>query len=268
MCDGEAVEIAIGERQLQAAYGTERTDTESECGDTDNGFDLLFNWNKLGDGAHTLVASVDGVELGRATFTVTTLGEEFVRDAEGACTAADFPMPGEQVRLVWQQANQNFMIAGALPPSGPNAPRSGEVVGYLENPSPNAFQSGVSVISGWLCEAEAVQVVIEREEGESITLDAAYGTERTDTEEACGDIDNGFGVLFNWNRLGAGTHTVTALADGVALGHATVQVTTLGADFVRGVEGDCVVEDFPAAGEAVQLEWQQSSQNFVITQIE
>ena len=79
-------------------------------GDTDNGFGLLFNWNLLGDGAHTVVALVDGMELGRATVRVTTLGVEFLRDVEGECMAEDFPMPGETVLLEWQQNSQNFVI--------------------------------------------------------------------------------------------------------------------------------------------------------------
>ena len=97
---------------LVAAYGTSRADTASVCGDTDNGFGLLFNWNLVGDGEHTVVAVVDGVELGRATVTVTTLGEEFVRDVAGTCEAADFPTPGETVSLTWQESHQNFVITG------------------------------------------------------------------------------------------------------------------------------------------------------------
>ena len=84
----------------------------------------------------------------------------------------------------------------------------------------------------------------------------------------CGDTDNGFGVLFNWNRLGDGEHTVIALVDGVELGRAVVTVTTLGQEFLRGAEGECVVEDFPSPGEAVTLEWQQNQQSFVITAVE
>ena len=40
--------------------------------------------------------------------------------------------------------------------------------------------------------------------------------------EVCGDSNNGFGLLFNWNLLGNGDHTIRALADGVELGRATV----------------------------------------------
>ena len=88
VCDAEEVVIEIDEMPLVTAYGTSRADTAAVCGDTDNGFGLLFNWNLLGDGEHTVVAVVDGVELGRATVTVTTLGEEFVYDVAGTVCAA------------------------------------------------------------------------------------------------------------------------------------------------------------------------------------
>ena len=110
MCEADEVEIEINGRYYHAAYGTERLDTEQVCGDTDNGFGLLFNWNLLGDGEHEVVAYVDGQELGRATVRVTTLGHEFLREAEGECVVADFPMSGETVTLEWQQTIQNFVI--------------------------------------------------------------------------------------------------------------------------------------------------------------
>ena len=112
MCDAEEVVIEIDEMPLVAAYGTSRADTASVCGDTDNGFGLLFNWNLVGDGEHTVVAVVDGVELGRATVTVTTLGEEFVQGAAGRCVREDFPTPDETISLTWQEAQQNFVITG------------------------------------------------------------------------------------------------------------------------------------------------------------
>ncbi len=99
-------------------------------------------------------------------------------------------------------------------------------------------------------------------------IEAAYGTDRADTEDICGDRDNGFGLLFNWNLLGDGVHMVRALADGVELGRATFTVTTLGVEFLRGVQGETVVRDFPRVGEAVRLIWQEAWQNFVITQVE
>ena len=264
VCDADMVEIELNGMPQEAAYGTERLDTAGVCGDTDNGFGLLFNWNLLSDGEHEVVALVDGVELGRATVTVTTLGAEFLRGAEGECVAEDFPAMGRTVTLEWQQTSQNFVIAGGSAPSGTVPGRPSTLTGYLENPGHNSFQSGVRVLSGWVCDADTVELAI----GAAGRQVAAYGTERLDTQGACGDTDNGFGLLFNWNLLGDGEHAVVAYVDDVELGRATVRVTTLGVEFVRDVEGECVVEDFPMLGETVTLEWQQNSQNFVITAVE
>ena len=200
-----------------AAYGTERPDTatlpsgEPLCGDTDNGFGVPFNWNRLGDGVHEVVAvvngvpighrdTVDGVEVGRATVTVTTLGEEFVEDVAGECVVEDFPTPGESVILEWQEARQNFVITDGRSPPSSDSTGSSAVPGYLENPAPNTFQSGIGPLSGWVCEAEAVTLKIN---GQSYPV--PYGLERPDTREECGDTDNGFGTVFNWNELGPGS---------------------------------------------------------------
>ena len=267
VCEAGVVEIELNGVPQEAAYGTERLDTAGVCGNTDNGFGLLFNWNLLRDGEHEVVALVDGVELGRATVTVTTLGMEFVRDVTGTCEAEAFPMVGETVTLEWQQTSQNFVIAEGAAPAGVN--RAGIAgVGYLENPGANSFQSGIGVISGWVCAADAVEIAI----GDLALQGAGYGTERLDTEDVCGDTANGFGLLFNWNLLGEGEYEVVAYVDDVELGRATVRVTTVGEgaeeEFLRGAEGECVVEDFPMPGETVTVEWQQNSQNFVITAIE
>ena len=220
-CAAEAVEIELNGEPQEAAHGTERLDTEAVCGDTDNGFGLLFNWNLLGDGEHEVVALVDGVELDRATVTVTTLGVEFLREVTGTCTVEDFPTMDETVTLAWQQTQQNFVIVDGPAPAGTTNRAGRAGVGYLENPGPHSFQSGIGVISGWVC--EGAEVIIELN-GEP--QPAAYGTERLDTESMCGDTDNGFGLLFNWNLLGEGEHTVEAFVDGEELGRATVRVTT------------------------------------------
>ena len=107
----------------------------------------------LEDGEHEVVALVDGVELDRATVTVTTLGAEFLREVTGTCTAADFPTGDETVTLAWQQTQQNFVIVDGMPAPAGTTNRTGRAgVGYLENPGPNSFQSGIGVLSGWVCE--------------------------------------------------------------------------------------------------------------------
>ena len=74
--------------------------------------------------------------------------------------------------------------------------------------------------------------------------------------------------MVNWNRLGAGQHTVRASADGEEFAHSTFNVTTLGAEIVRGVTKTHEIEDFPAAGQTTTVEWQEGQQNFVITGVE
>ena len=268
----EIIDINNRMIRLPAASRTERRDTTGVCGDSNNGFGLLFNWNLLGDGTHTVRALADGVEFDRATFTVTTLGTEFVRGAEGECTVNDFPMPYETVTLRWQEPMQNFVIADyPLPPEATPVRTANATItqtdglsGILENPFSGSFQSGIGLFSGWMCDASQVEIEIDGDP--TLTFMAGYGTNRIDTTGVCGDSNNGFGLLFNWNLLGDGTHTVRALADGVEFDRATFTVTTLGKEFVRGAEKrTCEVLDFPAPGETVTLKWQESMQNFVIT---
>jgi hypothetical protein len=177
--------------------------------------------------------------------------------------ATDFPDDGAETRLVWEQSLQNFMLA---PPDGNPAARPAEQPDprkFLENPRPSSFQSGIGILSGWVCEAQEVVIEIDGQ-----AWPAAYGTARADTAGVCGDIDNGFGLLFNWNLLGDGVHTIRALADGAEFGQATFTVTTLGEEFVQGVMGEAEVLNFPAAGSDVRLIWQQGAQNFMIAPAE
>ena len=259
-CDANRIEIIFNETDTQqAGYGTRRTDTQGVCGDTDNGFGLLFNWNKLGNGTHTVRALADGVEFGSATVTVTTFGEEMLRGVSEAVTVSGFPTTGSNIVLRWQESQQNFVITTGSPGSGGT---SGSPPRVLENPQPGSFQSGVGVISGWVCDAS--QIEIEFNNDAANRWPAGYGTQRTDTRGVCGDTDNGFGLLFNWNKLGAGTHTVRAFADGTEFARATVTVTTLGQEFVRGVSKEVTLADFPHIGTDSVVRWQEAQQNFVI----
>ena len=144
-------------------------------------------------------------------------------------------------------------------------------MGFLENPRNGSSHSGIGIISGWVCEADRLLIDIRRvhEEGfytRAAILEPVYGTERLDTARACGDTDNGFGVLFNWNRLGDGTYKIFAEVDGFRLDDrgATVTVTTLGEPFLEGVTGEFTLPNFPTPGKSVVIEWEQSLQNFVI----
>ena len=253
---------------LEAAYGTSRTDTMDVCGDTDNGYSVLYNWNRLGDGTYTVQAfyweeDSDGNFIQTlstpATVTVTTLGHEFLRGVEKEVSFTGFPSAGDGITLQWQQSLQNFVIRGTNGASGGNA---GAPPRILENPQPGAFVSGIGAISGWVCDAGTVEIEFDNDADNR--WQAGYGTWREDTYGVCGDTNNGFGLLYNWNKLGDGTHTVRAFADGVEFASATVVVTTFGEEFLRGASGTFTVSDFPQPGVNVDLLWQQSQQNFAI----
>ena len=130
---------------------------------------------------------------------------------------------------------------------------------FLENPQPGSFQSGIGVISGWVCDAQRIDI-----EFDGVRTQAAYGTARADTRAVCGDDNNGFGLLFNWNLLGDGVHTVKAFADNQEFANATVTVVTLGAEFLSGATKNERLTDFPQPGADIIVVWQQSQQNFVI----
>ena len=85
---------------------------------------------------------------------------------------------------------------------------------YLESPSPHAFfRSGVGLIRGWSCEAGRVEVSVD---GGPLQATAS-GTNRPDTATVCGRTDTGFGLIYNWNRIGEGLHNLRALVNGCLL---------------------------------------------------
>jgi len=171
------------------------------------------------------------------------------------------PFVGEEIRLAFQLLSDDTETADGWTIDDV-AVFSTDFVSpvFLENPRSASFQSGVGVISGWAC--HAYEIVIELD---GVPLQAGYGTTREDTRSRCGDANNGFSLLWNWNNLGAGTHTIRALIDGQEFANTTVRVTTFGEDpFPRGWSGTFPIPDFPRAGGNKRLRWEESLQNFVI----
>ena len=66
----------------------------------------------------------------------------------------------------------------------------------FDNPKPGSFQSGKGVIDGWVCDTQRIDIVFNPGTAHESTFQAAYGTERGDTQSVCNDSDNGFGLLF------------------------------------------------------------------------
>ena len=79
------------------------------------------------------------------------------------------------------------------------------------------------MFSGWACDAELIEIVINGGSG----LKAAHGTDRGDKKATCGDRDNSFGVLFNMALRGSETHEAVAFADGRQIGWSIFLVTRM-----------------------------------------
>ena len=148
---------------------------------------------------------------------------------------------------MWQESQQNFVLApvelgAALAP----APSSSAIEGKLENPAPASYQSGVGVISGWVCARPTKSS--SRSTGIPLWRPLARSGRTPWIRVAI--EDNGFGLLVNWAEFGAGEHEVVALVDGVELSRATVTVTVVDATqpFVRGLAKRDGVGGFSDAG--------------------
>ena len=133
--------------------------------------------------------------------------------------------------------------------------------GRLENPAKDSFHSGIGIISGWHCDADKIEIVIDGRPPK----EAAYGTSRKDTEEVCGDSDNGFGYLFAWGLLDEGQHRIRAFADGIEFADHLFYVGKLGdGRFVRDVDAEYVLQEFPDRFSETVITWNESVQNFSI----
>lgn len=266
VCDADEVSVVLDGATVPmvTAYGTPRADTAGVCGDADNGFSLLFNWGLLGDGVHVVRGLADGVEFAHAVFEVTTFGVSFLRDASGAFPLSGFPEAGDDFTLVWTQALQRFVVtdvdlAGAA--SSADGLARPAATGLIENPADGSVQSGIGIVSGWICDADVIEARIDGGAPQPV----GYGTGRDDTIGVCGDGDNGFGLLMNWGLLGDGPHTVEVFADGESLGSNTFTVATFGVSFLRDASGSYTLEGFPEAGAEVDVDWDQGQQGFVVT---
>ena len=275
--DTVAIEFETPGAKIQTwvpATGTSRPDTAVACGPntTATGYGLLFNWNRLGDGDYTVRVIVNDVVLAERQITVTTLGahpeREFRRDLPALTTdIPDFPDSGRD----------DHATVAARPPELCHCPGRGRGrrpttdprAGHSRQPPPPApFRAALACCPAGCVRPRPWNSSLRPPRGTTFTEEAGYGTEREDTEGVCGDTDNGFGLLFNWNRLGDGQHTVRALADGEEFAHSTFTVTTLGEEFAEGLARTHEIADFPAEGQTTTVEWQQGQQNFVITGVE
>jgi len=133
--------------------------------------------------------------------------------------------------------------------------------GNLEVPANQSAQSGISVISGWHCSANKIEVSIDG----GTRIAAAYGTARDDTQSVCGDKNNGWSLLYFYGLFGTGWHTAEAYADGVKFGSSQFYVNDFtDGKFLTGASGVTTVKNITPDGRELVLQWQQAQQGFSV----
>lgn len=257
---------------LPIAYGTPRGDTLGRCSDPEQqntAFALQWNYSNLEDGEH-LLEILDGGEVWRSVnFSVQRVaGARFLRGIERCTGLTSFPAPADMQHVEWQQASQSFVLVSGCDTEGSSAsagfPLSSvqqAVPGALENPGAGAKMSGIGIVSGWRCAGNNITAQFNDRE----PIEVAYGTPRGDTRGECADlnrVNNAYVLQWNYALLGDGEHTLRLFDDGVEFASTTFDVQTLGAPFVRDLEGEYQIQGFPEAGQNVVIEWQQGKQGF------
>ena len=133
-CSGARIEISfdLGPPILVSSH-TPRDDTAPVCGRSDTGFAMLFNWNILQATIcceigvplfHRVTAFADGVQFADVKFQTTSFRTEYLTGASGIYLLRNFPYPGNNTQVAWDQDKQNFTIVsnegyyGSTPPPG------------------------------------------------------------------------------------------------------------------------------------------------------
>ena len=115
-CHATDITISIDDKEpIPVAMEQERGDLliHNNCGDgtIHHGFIQQINWALLGQGEHIVKAYDEGVEFGRAVFTVGTIkGEEFLSGVTLEKTVDGFPNPDQQALIGWNESTQHFEV--------------------------------------------------------------------------------------------------------------------------------------------------------------
>jgi hypothetical protein len=269
-CSSQDIDVYVDGSHLgKAGAGTTLLGTQAVCGRTNTGYSLLYNFNNLADGEHTVTVHAGGVPFDSHVFTSFRSGGTPWRSGlSRTVVVPDFPQAGRSATLEWLQSYQNFLVTGidgATPAGAMAAPvQAAANVGVVGTPVAGSTVSGVGVISGYHCTSHNIRVYID---GADIGR-AGAGTTLLGTQEVCGHTDTGYSLLYNFNNLSNGPHTVTVYADGILLGsNSFTSVQSGGTPWLSGMSRTVTVADFPQAGQDATLEWVQSYQNFLITGI-
>jgi hypothetical protein len=194
----------------------------------------------------TMFGSFQNTGLGPYPFVYTF---QFITIVGGAVVSVS----SASIHCVADGAGGFSFVLGGPPPT-------------LENPQPASFQSGIGVLSGWSCNGPYVGVALDS----GPVINIPYGSDRADTASVCGasNIKTGFGLLWNFNLLGNGTHAAQLYINGQAIGSAaSFTVTRPDGEFLTGASKETTVSDFPVSGTSTTLIWQESQQNFAVESV-
>ena len=132
----------------------------------------------------------------------------------------------------------------------------------LENPAANSTESGIGIISGFHCSSKNISFKLN---GQDIGK-AGTGTDRGDTQGLCGRSDTGFSLLFNFNLLEPGRHSLSMFADGQLFEtRSFISTRSAGQEFAQGKSKTILIPDFPQTGHSTRLDWVTAKQAFVVT---
>ena len=164
------------------------------------------------------------------------------------------------------ESRRDCPVANCWDGSTARTPKGCPVQFSLDRPREGDFLGGITAIGGWICEANYTSFWA-RSVGDPrwMKFRVPYGGSRADTEEICGDSDNGFGMEVNWNLFGDGPVEVWFGSNGKGRKRFVVTVVTLGEEFVEDASQEVyTLQDFPSEGEVVDLQWNEQLQNFMI----
>lgn len=138
-----------------------------------------------------------------------------------------------------------------------------------ETPISNEVVSGIGVIRGWACRDEPVligQISFQIDGNPRAVI--PHGSSRGDTQEVCGGhINNGYGAIINWNRFGDGNHTFALFIDGEEKLSRDFVVSGTGENFLKDLEAEYQLNDFPSPGDMTTVRWSEAAQNFIIVDV-
>lgn len=107
------VSYQIDEEELiSLPYGSPRLDTNEVCGEnnTFTGYGAVTYWGSYEEGRHTFTLYIDKEPVESFSFRVVAPEEGFQKGLKAEYILEDFPGTGENVKVKWSEADQNFII--------------------------------------------------------------------------------------------------------------------------------------------------------------